>query len=505
MRLPIPNMTLQESLEEFDIWITPSLGEIQDTQRFKEELDRIVSVFKILDGTTDGFSTVEACEPQAIARGYVAVARDSPAPESCFHALASTLFLVSGKSDNNAKCQLPIYLRDRARFVTFPRARRNGVSEGPMPRELRSDKYMSVVAALGGQESAQVKLLEAFIGFVLSDQRYNAQLWSVGRCYVAMRALGRERDLLSPLVAFQVRGSVAASGGHDPEEMLRTDMADWGMVPGKDYNTSDAPVGSGEATDDVDQRVKKRAYDFVLPFMPDVTGRRLYLQCQFYAGDSGSVSHKNVDQTSKSRQAVLSAVSNARFIEYVDGAGYFSSLNGDLKTLLSMPTTRSFVQLRSTPIRLRRELQDIGFLTPLDVAHAVLRWSGDVPAAVSQLRDEAFDDLAIERALKQAFEVAMLVGDRTKADVSPARREVVRRYLLLDVAACFGRVVDPRGVGLKGHFLVPGHGPFFGLPLDELASKAIEQAPPLRADWSSPSVILGDIRWLSQRGFAMTA
>ena len=41
-----------------------------------------------------------------------------------------------------------------------------------------------------------------------------------------------------------------------------------------------------------------------------------------------------------------------------------------------MRKTKSCLQVRSAAIRLRRELQDIGFVTPLEVAHAVLRRRG---------------------------------------------------------------------------------------------------------------------------------
>jgi hypothetical protein len=85
------------------------------------------------------------------------------------------------------------------------------------------------------------------------------------------------------------------------------------------------------------------------------------------------VSHKNVDQTTAARLEATRAVgSEARFIEYVDGAGFFASLNGDLRSLLDMADTASFLQIRSISIRLRRELQRAGFLAPIEIEHAIL-------------------------------------------------------------------------------------------------------------------------------------
>jgi hypothetical protein len=37
MKLPLPARDLQRDLKEFDVRITPSLGEITDTGRFKKE------------------------------------------------------------------------------------------------------------------------------------------------------------------------------------------------------------------------------------------------------------------------------------------------------------------------------------------------------------------------------------------------------------------------------------------------------------------------------------
>jgi len=45
MKLPIPPRNLARDLSEFDIWITPSLGDIADTDKFKEELVRIRLIF----------------------------------------------------------------------------------------------------------------------------------------------------------------------------------------------------------------------------------------------------------------------------------------------------------------------------------------------------------------------------------------------------------------------------------------------------------------------------
>ena len=47
---------------------------------------------------------------------------------------------------------------------------------------------------------------------------------------------------MAPIVIFKVRGSVVASGGHEPERILRELMTHWGMREGIDFNTADVVV-----------------------------------------------------------------------------------------------------------------------------------------------------------------------------------------------------------------------------------------------------------------------
>jgi hypothetical protein len=542
MKLNVAMLPLAAQLLEFDVWITPSLGEIRDTDKFKKQMEAVVKTFEAIGAVTGKFKDVKDCQPVAIADTFIDLTRDKTEQEAgvVLEELASVLFLVTGKSDNNAKCQLPLFLRDQARWENLPVVRRSKgtpqLASGPIPRELKAEKYLGLVAELSPFHDQQKRLLEQFVSFLLNDEACVSQLWSIGYSYFMLKGFSKERDLLTPLVVFQVRGSVAASGGHDPEELLRKRLAEWGLQAGVDYNKSDvvltevlkilastavveevrvepADVGATERegvevtqTDDERVRVKTRAYDFILPFKVGGWKPKVFVQSQFYAGDSGSVSHKNVDQTSTSRTAVQRILADARFVEYVDGAGYFSSLNGDLKTLLNMPNTASFCQVRSAAIRLRRELQHVGFLTPLEVEHAIFRSDG-TPSAVRQvLRGEGYEDAEIDRAIMDSTARGLLVSGRAgKLSVSRARREVSRRYLLLDVAALLGSAPATPSEQLSGCLLVPGYGPFHGIKLDQLVTEAIRFAPALGTDLNKSQVMLADIRWLCEQGMAMSS
>ena len=67
MRLPSPTLSRADELAEFDIWITPSLGEITDTERFNDEVTLVTEIFEALGLATNQFAAVESCEPKAIA------------------------------------------------------------------------------------------------------------------------------------------------------------------------------------------------------------------------------------------------------------------------------------------------------------------------------------------------------------------------------------------------------------------------------------------------------
>lgn len=135
MRLPPLNEDLQSQLDEFDIWITPSLGEIVDTRRFKDELRLGSSTFEAMGRATSDFADTESCTPDRLTDIFIDGLRDREPTErqAVLDALASTLFAVTGKSDNNFKCQFPIYLRTKHVGRKFQRTRGRGARHGCLP------------------------------------------------------------------------------------------------------------------------------------------------------------------------------------------------------------------------------------------------------------------------------------------------------------------------------------------------------------------------------------
>ena len=79
---------------------------------------------------------------------------------------------------------------------------------------------------------------------MLDDDAYLKQLWSLGKSYAMLQPFGCSESLLNPLVVAQVRGSVAATGGHEPEKILRQLMAEWGLTEGTDFNAADVKLNA---------------------------------------------------------------------------------------------------------------------------------------------------------------------------------------------------------------------------------------------------------------------
>lgn len=508
MLLPKVQDTVASQLSEFDVWITPSLGEIADTDRFKEELELVSLAFDTIGKATKNFDSVDRCHPDSIAETLAQILHRKSETErdEILRSLASALFSVTGKSDNNFKCQFPLFLRDQAKWTSLPvPKRRNGavrIVESTLPRTLTSERLMSIISQID-DPSVEASLLGQFLAFLLKDKAAINQFWALGHSYFALKDIGKERDLLAPIVVFKVRGSVMASGGHEPERMLRELLIEWGLTDGVDFNTNDVVIVDAEH----DPEEKTRAYDFVLPYKtPGWKGgwsKRLFIQCQFYAGDSGSVSHKNVDQTRSSRDSLSRFVDEPTFIEYVDGAGYFSSLNGDLRRLLSYEDTHGLIQIRSAPLRLRYYFERLGFIPPIKVEETVALGFSSRESLQKALLEDGYQQAEVSRSIAACIENGLLVDNNGNIKIASKRANVVRRYLLLSIAAVISEPVEGRR--LSGKVFVPGYGPFTGVELDRLADCAIEHSPVFREMYRDSSTLLGDIRWLSEKGYVFGA
>lgn len=516
MKLPADGITFEQKLREFDVWATPFLSLIRDSAQYANAMGQVVRTFDRLALATEDFKSEASCDHKKIADTFVHLTSAVSDEEAyaILMDLAQVLFLVTGKSDNNTKCQLAFDLHMRQKRSTWPVMKRvrvkktvtESLGEEPLPRVLKAEDFMRRVVSLKGYPASARELLDLYIGFVLSDQDSLDQLWGLGRSYATLKQVGMGDVLFRPIVIFQVRGSVAATGGHEPEQILREQMLQWGLLESVDFNPTDVEVAAHLGIPKVTgpNAEKTRAYDFAIPFRAAGWAPKILIQSQFYAGDSGSVSHKNVEQAENARAKAKGRLgADTRFVEFVDGAGYFASLNKDFRHLISFADTATFIQVRTAPIRLRREFQIIGFLTPLELEHAILRTDGSTKATTALLVSEGYAAKEVDRCLGAAITAGIIGREGPQLEISPERRPTARRYLLLDLAAIHGPSLADADGAAPGLFLVPGYGAFHGLPVAELRAKAEATAPPLAADWAATGVFEADMLWLTDRGYAI--
>ena len=501
MKLRDYNESLEEKMSEFDIWVTPSLGEIRDMPQFKVNLDDMKRGFEYLAQITNNFESISSCSSSAIAQNTTALiwGHNDDEKQTILNCICGVLFLVTGKTDNNLKCQFPLLLRNVYGIFQYPQRNSSGSwVKKQIPRTLQFDAVAKIIIQANGKEDFQERFLESYFHLIISDEDYAKQLWSLGTAYYSQKQIGNEDALLSPIVVFQSRGSITATQGHIPETILRSYMTEWGLEAGSDYNTQDVEIGQLLGDIKVNPQIKKRKYDFIIPYQSRGNGAKVFIQSQFYAGDSGSVSHKVVDQTDSSREVTLRKFPKAVFVECLDGAGYYSSLNGDLRKMLAKPSTKNFIQISSAPLKLRRELQGINFLTVLEIEHAILMTGGKRVDVIEKLQNDGYVVNEIATAIDAGIRNALL-SDTEPLTISRDRESIVRKYCLLDTIANYGHPIPADRI--TGFLIVPGYSTYWGLLQADVIKQALEIAPMLGSLWHSHLDPFEDIQWLLEKGF----
>ena len=501
MKLHDYNESLEEKMSEFDIWVTPSLGEIRDMPQFKLNLDGMKHGFDYMVEITNNFESLSSCSSSALAHNTVSIlsGHNDDEKQTILNCICGVLLLVTGKTDNNLKCQFPLLLRNIYGILEYPQKNNSGHwIKKQIPRTLQFDAVTKITIQANGEAEFQERFLESYFHLIISDENYAKQLWSLGAAYYSQKQMGNEDFFLSSIVIFHSRGSITATQGHIPETILRSYMTEWGLVAGRDFNTQDVEIGQILGDIDVNPQIKKRKYDFIIPYQSRENGAKVFIQSQFYAGDSGSVSHKVVDQTDSSREVTLKKFPQAVFVEYLDGAGYFSSLNGDLRKMLAKPSTKNFIQIHSAPLKLRRELQGINFLTTLEIEHAILMTDGKKNNVIQKLLNDGYPIAEIEVAISSAAKSKFL-SDTEQLTILKNRESIVRKYCLLDTIANYGRPIPADKSA--GYLTVPGYSTYWGLLQADVIKRAIEIAPMLASLWRSHLDPFEDIQWLLERGF----
>lgn len=501
MKLKEEELTIQQQLSEFDQWLTPKLDRIKDSVKFNKEIIDLCGVIKILACDLDNFNfdnksidrlvnTIIVSSKQFI-RG-VKYSDDEASVTHFYKSIFNLLFLVTGATDNNLKNHFLIKLKEDDVAQKIPK--RSGVKKIkftliPIPTITKSDYIAKALAAccVGSSPEyvANVKtepspiglsvylenLLKEYISLVLEDEDDISQLWVICSSFMSLNEKSEEmaKLLINSCTIFKVRGSVSATGGHIPENIMRTKLNDIGLVEGIDYNAQDVIVGTEIIKVKGEAKPKTRAYDFALPFNVPEWDQQLFIQSQFYAGDSGSLSHKVIDQTTASRAFTLSTRPYARFVEYLDGAGYYASLRGDLTKMLELKGTSSFIQVKSILIRLRRELQVMSFLTPVEFEHAILRTEhGDIGEVTDILNKEGYSSDEIIRVKKNMITRGLLNNNGSYL-ITEDRKPYSRMLYILDCAANNSNIITDKERQTGSYILTPGYGSNYGIKASQLA------------------------------------
>ena len=499
MRLKQHRYSEEEKLSEFDKWITPSLGDIKDSIEFKNIVAGLEEGFRSLSVYTGGFTSVESCSAYHIAEIIITKIPNVKNCEIHLTNLFNAILLATGKTDNNLKCQYPIFLHRLINGDEIAAVKKGKLTKIKIPRDFNMEKVIKHFSALTAYPDLLAPLMKSYLYLLLGDENedYVKQLYSLGKSFQILEKEGQSYNLLSTIAIFQSRGSITAKTGHLPEKILREYMVDWGMKDGYDFNLDDIDVyeflGLTKKKNE-----KSRKYDFIVPYLSKKEGKKLFVQSQFYAGDSGSVSHKVVDQTDASRQQTLKKYPQAVFVEYLDGAGYFSTLNGDLKKMLAKKSTKEFIQIRTAPLKFRRELQTIDFITPLEIEHALLKGFTSEKDLKKNLLEQGYDLNEIERSLDSCKNNGIINYKDGIFAIRNERIDISIKYSLLDCIANFGHIVSINKE--KGVLFVPGYANNWGMNQNDLLKYFSQEFPHVEM---TAKDLLAKIQWLIDNEFVV--
>lgn len=534
MRLNAENLTTQEQLKEFDQWLTAKLDKIKDSDKFNSEITSLCNCISTLAPYLNMFSEPAICTINNLINAvknasFEMISRtdftnDENTIGNFYDSFFNLLFLTSGATDNNLKNHFLIKLHEDGIAAQIPK--RSAIKKqilfrlSDIPSTTKSDYISRTLAScyVGTQYPEAVKtepffdlevyfriFLEEYTKLILEDEEDLLQFWAICHSFVQLsnshNGLNLGKYLLNSCTIFKVRGSVSASGGHVTETILREKLSKIGLRADIDFNTTDVKIGDDEVIEDGKRKKKTRAYDFVIPYRIDnwEPKPKLFIQSQFYAGDSGSVSHKVVDQTQSSRAFTLTKYPNAKFVEYLDGAGYYASLRGDLEHMLSFSSTESFFQVKSILIRLRREFQKIDFLTAIEIQHTILTSSPlSNEDLMTLLKNDGYSSKEIERAIKSSLENGLVkVNDKNVFAIPSQHIQVARRILILDVACNHSSKLSTQDKSSQKYLITPGYGANFGIKESKLSSICCNICKTLNI---TPTDFITDIEWLLDEG-----
>ena len=183
------------------------------------------------------------------------------------------------------------------------------------------------------------------------------------------------------------------------------------------------------------------------------------------------------------------------FLKFLDGAGYAGALRGDLGHMLNFESTQDFIQVKSILVRLRRALQQICFLTPREIEHAVLLSpEGDLQRVQQYLKSEGYPPDEVARAIQSAVARGIIRRETNRLVISSERLPIARSLRLLDLVVLSSEHLEVPLGGSETVYMVPGYGADFGCTHRKLTQKI--QLAGTSALWPDDTAVQQDLEWL---------
>ena len=149
-------------------------------------------------------------------------------------------------------------------------------------------------------------------------------------------------------------------------------------------------------------------------------------------------------------------------------------------------------------MKFRRELQEIDFLTPLEIEHAILAGSKAETELVDILQAQGYDKDEIYRSLVFCKEANLLDFDNDNYTIKEERRDIIIKYCLLDCIANFGHSINVSKE--KGILYVPGFSNNWGMSQTNLLEAFNREFHDIEL---SARDILEKIEWLIENEFVI--
>lgn len=165
-----------------------------------------------------------------------------------------------------------------------------------------------------------------------------------------------------------------------------------------------------------------------------------------------------------------------------------------------MDNTENFFQVRTFPIKLRQLLQAIGFLTPLELVHALVISDFNLKMTIKKLTKDGYSETEVKRVLQNAEKNILEPLNKNELSINDAFYKLSRRYFLLDCISYYGKDVT---VSNKGIALIPGYGEYFGSKTSEVIGKVKKMGGKYYNDWQTPQILIEDLEFLAAKEWIM--